>query len=146
MADRAEGTTTIEATPAEVMAVISDFEAYPEWNRELRTVNIVERDSRRRPIEVAFGFSGGGFDAEYTLVYEYAPRNRGVSWTTKSASGAVRDVEGEYELEALPGATEVTYRLAVDLNIPLPGFVKRQAQKQILKAGLEGLKRRVESS
>ena len=43
-----------------------------------------------------------------------------------------------------PG-TEVTYRLAVDLSIPMIGMLKRKAEKVIIDTALKGLKKRVES-
>jgi len=38
----------------------------------------------------------------------------------------------------------VTYRLAVDLNIPMLGMLKRKAEQQIVDAALKELKKRVE--
>ena len=43
-------------------------------------------------------------------------------------------------------ATEVAYELAVDLIIPIPGFVKRRAEGRIIKTALSELKARVEGS
>jgi hypothetical protein len=45
-----------------------------------------------------------------------------------------------------PEATEVAYELAVDLIIPIPGFVKRRAEARIIKTALSELKARVEGS
>ena len=42
------------------------------------------------------------------------------------------------------GATEITYRLVVDLKVPLPGFVKRRAEGRIMGTALRELKVRVE--
>jgi carbon monoxide dehydrogenase subunit G len=145
MAERTEGTTEIDATPEEIMEVITDFESYPEWAEGIRAAKVKRRDDEGRPAEVAFEFSAMGFEASYTLVYDYAPEHGGVSWTSKQASGAVRGVEGEYVLEAEDGDTTVTYRLAVEIAVPLPGFLKRRADKQAIKTALEGLKKRVEA-
>ena len=58
--------------------------------------------------------------------------------------GAAR--AGAYTLEpAGDGATRVTYRLEVSLGMPLPGLVRRQAAKQIVRSALNDLKRRAES-
>jgi hypothetical protein len=43
------------------------------------------------------------------------------------------------------GTTRVTYRLAVDVAIPLIGMLKRKAEKVIIDTALKGLKKRVES-
>jgi hypothetical protein len=39
----------------------------------------------------------------------------------------------------------VTYRLSVDLNIPMLGMFKRKAEKVIMDTALKGLKKRVEA-
>ena len=39
----------------------------------------------------------------------------------------------------------MTYRMALETAIKLPGFLKRQAEKQIVNTALGGLKKRVES-
>jgi hypothetical protein len=41
--------------------------------------------------------------------------------------------------------TEVTYRLTVDIKIPVLGMFKRKAEKVIIDRALAGLKKRVES-
>ncbi len=144
MAERSEGTIEIEASPEEILEVIADFDAYPDWVEGIRKAEVLERGEGGRATRVAFDFSAMGFSASYTLRYEWD--EDGVRWTTEEASGAVRDVQGEYALEALNGDTKVSYRLAVDLNVKLPGFVKRRADKQAIQTALDGLKRRVEGA
>ena len=144
MADRIVGSIEIEATPPAIMEVIGDFASYPEWAEGIRSAEVRATDDRGRATEVAFEFSALGFSASYTLAYDYAENDAGVRWTTKKASGAVRDIRGEYELHALNDDTEVTYRLAVELGAPLPGFMKRRADRAAIRSALDGLKRRVE--
>jgi len=143
MAEQTEGATEIRATPAEIMEVITDFDAYPEW-AGVKSAEVKRRDTRGRPSEVAMAVSQMGVDARYTLAYRYAAKDGGVSWTTKEATGAVKDITGEYVLEPAEGATEVTYRLTLELGISLPGFLRRQAEKQVINTALGGLKKRVE--
>jgi ribosome-associated toxin RatA of RatAB toxin-antitoxin module len=144
MAERAEGSTEVYATPAEVMAVVADFEAYPEWVGNLEEVEVLHRDRRGRGIRVAFRLGTPWGEQSYTLAYRYRPRDAGVDWTY--VEGTLRDLAGSYTLE--PGtdaATKVTYRLEVELGVPIPGFLLRQAAKQITRSALGDLKRRVES-
>jgi hypothetical protein len=55
-------------------------------------------------------------------------------------------MDGAYSLRALgDGSTEVTYRLVLDLSIPLIGMIKRKGEKMIIDTALKGLKKRVES-
>jgi ribosome-associated toxin RatA of RatAB toxin-antitoxin module len=144
MPEHAEGTTEVDASPAEVMAVIADFDAYPDWVGNLEDVQVLARDRRGRGTRVAFRLRTPVLTAAYTLAYRYAPRDEGVSW--RYVEGTLQDLTGSYALEPTgDGATRVTYRLDVELGMPLPGLVKRQAAKQIVRSALSDLKRRVES-
>jgi ribosome-associated toxin RatA of RatAB toxin-antitoxin module len=144
MPEHAEGSIEVAATPQEVMAVIADFESYPEWVGNLEEVEVLERDRRGRGSLVAFKLRTPVMSAAYTLAYDYAPRDRGMSWTYQE--GTLEDLSGSYELEPLDGVTRVTYRLEVELGMPLPGLLKRQAARQIVRSALSDLKRRVESA
>ena len=144
MAEHAEGSTEVDATPAEVMAVVADFEAYPDWVGNLDEVEVQARDRRGRGTRVAFRLRTPVGDQAYTLAYRYLPKAAGMSWTY--VEGTLDDLAGSYALEpAAGGATRVTYRLEVALGVPLPGLVKRQAARQIVRSALSDLKRRVES-
>jgi ribosome-associated toxin RatA of RatAB toxin-antitoxin module len=144
MAEHAEGSTEVDATPAEVLAVVADFEAYPDWVAGMEEVEVLARDRRGRGTRVAFRLRTPLGEQAYTLAYQYQPKDAGVSWTY--VEGTLEDLAGAYTLEtAGDGATWVTYRLEVALGVPLPGLVKRQAAKQIVRTALSDLKRRVES-
>jgi ribosome-associated toxin RatA of RatAB toxin-antitoxin module len=144
MPEHAEGTTEVVASPAEVMAVIGDFEAYPDWVGNLEGVRVLARDKRGRGTRVAFRLRTPVLTAAYTLAYRYAARDTGLSWTY--VEGTLQDLSGSYTLEPTDDDTTlVTYRLDVELGMPLPGLVKRQAAKQIVRSALSDLKRRVES-
>ncbi len=145
MGEHAEGTILIEASAAEVMDVISDYEAYPEW-ADVKTARVLQRGAGGVGTEVAFEVDVPVLGrASYTLAYRYAPGDAGVSWVTKEARGAVSNISGEYLLnEVGDRETEVTYRLSVELGVLLPGFVRTQGAKRVIENALEGLKRRVE--
>jgi ribosome-associated toxin RatA of RatAB toxin-antitoxin module len=144
MPEHAEGSTEVFATPAEVMEVVADFDAYPDWVGNLEEVDVLARDRRGRGTRVAFRLRTPVGDQAYTLAYRYQPRDAGISWTY--VEGTLEDLAGAYVLEPTgDGTTRVTYRLEVELGVPLPGLVKRQAARQIVRSALNDLKRRVES-
>ncbi|HEV8421638.1 MAG TPA: SRPBCC family protein [Actinomycetota bacterium] len=145
MAEQTEGEIQIDASPQEVFAVISDYEAYPQWAEGIKKAEVKKKDSQGRPSEVSFEVSQMGVGAKYTLAYTYRAKDGGVSWTTTAASGAVKDIKGEYGLEPSGNGTTVTYRTTIEPAIPMMGFMKRQAEKMIIGIALEGLKKRVES-
>jgi carbon monoxide dehydrogenase subunit G len=143
--EHAEGSTIIEAPLEDVMEVLEDYEAYPEWS-DVQTVDVRSRGEGGRATEVAFEVDVPVLGkAAYTLAYVYAPGDAGLSWTTKEARGAIRDIRGEYLLNELPDATtKVTYRLAVELGVLVPGFLRTEGAKRVIENALERLKRRVE--
>ena len=68
-----------------------------------------------------------------------------MSWTTKEASGALKDLQGEYVLDPQGDRTKVTYTMSIEPAVRIPGFLKRQIEKQVVNTALGGLKKRVES-
>jgi ribosome-associated toxin RatA of RatAB toxin-antitoxin module len=144
MAEHAEGSTEVYATPAEVMAVVADFDAYPDWVGNLDEVEVLAHDRRGRGTKVAFRLGTPWGEQAYTLAYRYQPRDAGVTWTY--VEGTLDDLAGSYGLEPTgDGTTRVTYQLEVSLGMPIPGFLMRQAARQIVRSALGDLKRRVES-
>jgi uncharacterized membrane protein len=141
----AEGSIVIEAPLEDVVEVIEDYEAYPEW-ADVRRVEVRERGDGGRPLEVAFEVDVPVLGkSSYTLRYRYAQGDTAISWSSTEAHGAVRDVRGEYLLDELPdGDTKVTYRLAVELGALVPGFIRTEGEKRVIENALERLKRRVE--
>ena len=62
------------------------------------------------------------------------------------AEKMLRALDGAYVLgDRGDGSTEVTYRLALDVSIPLIGMIKRKGEKILIDTALKGLKQRVES-
>lgn len=145
MAEQTQGSIEIGADAAAVMAVIADYETYPEWAKGVKTVKVLERGADGRASKVHYDVAQGPIKVSYTLTYDYAPGDGGVSWTFVEGQG-LRDLSGAYELEP-KGAdkTGVTYRLKADIALPIPGFLKRQGERTIIDTALKGLKKRVES-
>jgi ribosome-associated toxin RatA of RatAB toxin-antitoxin module len=143
MAEQTTSTIIVNATPKAIMAVIADFEAYPEWADSMRETEVLATDEAGRPKQVRFKVDAGAISDEYTLNYVWS-RNE-VTWTLEKAK-MVKGMDGAYVLRDLGDqGTEVTYRLAVDVAIPMIGMLKRKAEKVIIDTALKGLKKRVES-
>jgi ribosome-associated toxin RatA of RatAB toxin-antitoxin module len=143
MAEQTTSTIVVNATPKAIMAVIADFEAYPEWADSMRETQVLSTDEAGRPKQVRFKVDAGAISDEYTLDYVWS-RNE-VTWTLVQAK-MVKGMDGAYVLRDLGAdGTEVTYRLAVDVAIPMIGMLKRKAEKVIIDTALKGLKKRVES-
>lgn len=145
MPETTEGSITINASPEDILGVITDFETYPKWAQGVQKAVVKKSDSKGRPREVYMEAGAMGFVAKYTLEYSYKTKNAGVSWASKDAEGAIRSVKGEYVLDdAGEENTKVTYRTTIELAVGVPRILKRQGEKIIIANALNGLKERVE--
>jgi ribosome-associated toxin RatA of RatAB toxin-antitoxin module len=147
MADRTESSIDIAAKPGEVLDVIADFESYPEWATEVKKVSILTEEGDGWADQVQFTLDAGAIKDTYTLDYEWDVTKNGtgvVSWGLVEAT-VLKAMNGSYTLVANgKDATTVTYRLAVDVKIPMLGMLKRKAEKVIIDTALKSLKKRVE--
>lgn len=144
MADQTTSSIVIAAEPASVMAVIADFSAYPEWVQGVKRADVVSTAADGRAEQVYFELDATPIKDQYTLGYDWAD-DRAVRWSLVEGK-MLKAMDGAYELEDRgDGTTEVTYRLAVDISIPMIGMLKRKAEKVIIDNALKGLKKRVES-
>jgi ribosome-associated toxin RatA of RatAB toxin-antitoxin module len=143
MADQTSSTIVIDAPPAEVMAAIADFAAYPEWAQGVHTAEVRETLPDGRAKEVYFEIEATPIKDSYTLGYDWNG-DESVTWTLVSGK-MMKRLDGAYVLRPSGAGTEVTYRLAVELGIPMIGMLKRKAEKVIIDTALKGLKKRVES-
>lgn len=144
MADQATETIEIAAPAESVFSALTDFDAYPGWAHDLKGVTVESRDSHQRGHEVTFRAAAMGRSTSYTLRYEYGDEPRTISWELVRGD-IMRRLDGSYVLEPVgPDRTRVTYHLAVDLVVPLPGFVKRRAESKIVHTALRELRDHVE--
>ncbi|GGO81973.1 SRPBCC family protein [Wenjunlia tyrosinilytica] len=145
MAEHTRSSITIDATPAEVMGVISDFAKYPEWTGEVKEAEILKVGPDGRAEQVKLVLDAGAIKDAHTLAYTWEG-DRMCSWSLVK-SQMLRSLDGSYSLAPVGDGshTEVTYQLAVDVKIPMLGMIKRKAEKVIIDRALSGLKKRVET-
>lgn len=133
----------IDADASSIMAVIADFEAYPQWATGLTKAEILDPGDGKHATEVLFALDAAPIRDEYALRYVWAGDNK-VSWSLSKSGQMLRSMDGTYLLEPGSGGTRVTYQLSVDVSVPLLGMLKRKAEKVIIDTALKGLKDRVE--
>jgi ribosome-associated toxin RatA of RatAB toxin-antitoxin module len=146
MAEQTTSSIVVDAAPADVMSVIADFEDYPRWAKGVTVADVVSSygaEQGGRAEQVFFKLDVSPIKDEYTLAYEWDD-DREVTWTLVEGK-MLRSLDGAYVLRDLGGSTEVTYRLALDVSIPLIGMLKRKGEKILIDTALKGLKKRVES-
>jgi ribosome-associated toxin RatA of RatAB toxin-antitoxin module len=144
MAEQTTASINIDASPSEVMDVIADFESYPAWAKGVTTADVVSEFPDGRAEKVFFKLDVSPIKDEYTLAYVWTG-NEQVTWKLDQGK-MLKALDGAYVLsDRGDGSTDVTYRLALDVSIPLIGMLKRKGEKILIDAALKGLKKRVES-
>ncbi len=142
MADQTTQQMRIDAPLDTIWAVLTDFERYPTWARDLKEATVLERDAEGRATAVRFRAAAMGRSTSYTLRYEWDDAPHRLPWELVDGD-IMRVLDGAYEFAEHDGGTDVTYHLRVELAIPLPGFVKRRAEARIVSTALEELRERV---
>ena len=144
MAEQTTSSIVIAADQATIMSVIADFDSYPAWAQGVKSAEVVDPGTGDRPDKVHFELDASPIKDSYTLAYDWKGDDA-VTWTLVEGK-MLKAMDGAYELvDRGDGSTEVTYRLAVDISIPMIGMLKRKAEKVIIDTALKGLKKRVES-
>jgi ribosome-associated toxin RatA of RatAB toxin-antitoxin module len=143
MAEQSTQSIVVDAPPSDVMAVIADFPAYPQWVAAAKQVEVVEDGEGGRAKQVHFVLDAGAVKDDYVLEYTW-DGDRKVSWTLVKGQMQKRN-DGSYTLQEKDGGTEVTYSITIDLSIPMLGMIKRKAEKVILDTALKELKKRAEA-
>ena len=146
MSEETESTIRIEAKVADVVAVVSDLTKYPEWSTSIKRVEVLESDSDGRPVKVIMMVDAGPMRDSVTLQYDWSLAPAQLSWTLLEAE-MLTAMDGTYTIsEADEDSTDVSYRLAVDVAMPMLAMLKRKAEKAVVDVSLKELKKRVEQA
>jgi len=144
MADQTTQSIDIAAPAGRVMAVIRDLASYPRWADGIKEAEVLSTDAAGRPAQARFVLEKAVVKDEYVLAYDWAEDGMSVRWHL--VKGQMQKAQnGSYLLRESAGRTTVTYTLAVELNIPMIGLLRRKAEKVIIDTALKELKRRVEA-
>jgi ribosome-associated toxin RatA of RatAB toxin-antitoxin module len=143
VAQRATETTIVNAPPEVVYRVVTDFEHYVDWVSDLKKIDVIERDTEGRPLDVEFRAAAFGRSTTYTLHYDYSRAPELLAWH-QTKGDLTASLSGQYRFEPAPEGTQLTYDLEVELLVPIPTFVKARAAQRIQTQALRELKSEVE--
>ena len=130
----------IEASPEEILAVIADVKSAPTWSSQYQSAEVLDTYKDGRPKQVKMKVKAAGITDEQTVEYSWGDNTAG--WTLLKA-GQMRSQEAWYTLTPQGEATKVRFDLALDLSIPLPGFIVKQAIKGAMDTATNGLRKQV---
>lgn len=146
MGEQTSADIRIHATPERVLDVIAELEDYPSWARDVSAVRVEEVDDLGWPTRAEFVVASGPLKDTYALDYDWDVDEDGtgvVSWSL-ARSRALRTMDGAYTLAADGDGTHLTYRLAVELLVPVPRALRRKAEETVVRTALESLREAAE--
>jgi uncharacterized membrane protein len=133
----------VDADADAVWDVIADFEAYPEWQPDIKEAEVLETDDDGWGTKARFVVDAKILQAKLVLTYTYTDTT--MSWVLVDGEG-VRKNDGTYTLEPQgDGTTRVTYELEVVPSVPVPGVMRRRAARRSVEGALRDMKQRVEA-
>jgi uncharacterized membrane protein len=139
----AEHTVEIAAPMQTCFDAITDYETFPSWQGAVVDTEVLDWDKKGRGKRVRLFIDAKVRKVDYTLDYRYDEPER-IEWDFVEGNG-IKGADGHYLFEDLgDGRTRATYKLGLEVGIPLPGPVARRAHKSTLKGSVEDLKREAE--
>jgi uncharacterized membrane protein len=139
----AEHTVEIDAPIVTCFAAIIDYETFPKWQGAVVDTEVLDWDGKGRGKRVRLFIDAKVRKVDYTLDYSYDEPKR-IEWDFVEGNG-INGADGHYLFEDLGNdRTRATYKLGLEVGIPLPGPVARRAHKTTLKGSVEDLKKEAE--
>ena len=130
----------IEASPEEILAVIADVKSAPTWSSQYQSAEVLDTYKDGRPKQVKMKVKAAGITDEQTVEYIWGENTAG--WTLIKA-GQLKTQNARYTLTPQGDKTKVRFDIEVDLSIPLPGFIVKQAIKGAVDTATNGLRKQV---
>ncbi len=150
---KATAIAVIDATPEQVIRVLTDYESFPEFMPYCQEVRIQEKDKERTRVRYELDFPWPIGDRHYVLELKSDSESRGDrtvfvnTWTYVPDSGNINDTYGSWEV--FPEGSErslVRYTVFTDPGGRVPGWAANVATNVAVPGVIEGVKTRVKET
>ena len=138
---QAQRSIVVNVTPEQFMAVIGDYDKYPEFIADIRKIKVLKREGNVAEVE---------YEIEVIKKIHYTVRivTEGLTARWSLVKGDLfKKNEGAWQLKAEgDGKTHATYTLEIAFGgfIPVPGAVVSALTEKNLPALLDSFKKRAE--
>jgi ribosome-associated toxin RatA of RatAB toxin-antitoxin module len=139
-----ERSVTIAAPVDKVAGVISQFEEYPNWQKEVEAVEVLERDDQGRPVSVRMRTAAMGMKASYVSKVTYTPESIHMQLVEGDMMTAN---DTKYQLRGNDsGGTELELLMSLELKWNLPEFMLKQITNKAVNDLLASVRRLSEAA
>jgi uncharacterized protein YndB with AHSA1/START domain len=141
VAVQASSEIVIDAPADVIIDALADMDNVPSWSAVHKKADVVDTYPNGRPHHVKVTIRVMGIVDTQLLEYHW-----GADWMVWDAKKTIHQhgQHGEYNLiREGDDKTRVRFAITVEPSAPLPEFVVSRARKKILRAALDGLRKRV---
>jgi len=142
-ADTDAYTDVLNAPQDKIVAALTDFEHYTEWQSGMLECTVKERDEEGRGTLVELYVDAKIKKIRYTTKYWYDLDNGRLGFDL--VEGDLKECTGAYTFEPIDdgAATKVSIDITTEVGFFVPGPMKKLIRDQSLKNSMRDLKKRV---
>lgn len=136
-------TVEVAAKPETIMAIVADFEAYPEWNEEIKGCWVLARYDDGRPSQLRVDVSVQGMDGTYICaVYYPGPAE---IYTVLQQGDLFSKQQQNFSVVGMGDTSLLTVDLDVETKMAVPKPMVRKIVNDALDYLADNLKKRAET-
>lgn len=136
-------TLTISAPPERVLSVVTDFENYPAWQKEVEAAEVLERDEQGRPLRAKMTAVAMGMKTSYEIAVTY--NDGGLEWHLVEADSMTQNDTKYAARENGTGGTDLDCEMLLGLKFNLPEFMMKQIIAKGVNDNLKTIKKAAEA-
>jgi ribosome-associated toxin RatA of RatAB toxin-antitoxin module len=135
-------TVEVAAGPETIMSIVADFEAYPEWNEEIKGCWVLARYDDGRPSQLRVDVSVQGMDGTYICaVYYPSPAE---ICTVLQQGDLFAKQQQNFSVVGMGATSLLTVDLDVETKMTIPKAMVRKVVNDALDYLADNLKKRAE--
>jgi ribosome-associated toxin RatA of RatAB toxin-antitoxin module len=135
-------TVEVEADAASMMAIVSDFERYPEWNEGVKGCWVLARYDDDRPSQLRLDAAYQGFDGTFIQAVYYPAPNQ--IQTVLQQGELFKKQEQLFSVVEMGASSLLTVDVDVETSMPIPAPMVKSLMNNVLDRLAENLKARAE--
>jgi ribosome-associated toxin RatA of RatAB toxin-antitoxin module len=135
-------TVEVSADAASIMAIVADFEAYPQWNDEIKGLWVLARYDDGRPSQLRLDTEVQGMAGTYIQAVYYPGANQ--IQTVMQQGDLFAKQEQLFSVVEIGASCLLTVDIDVEPSMPVPAPMVKSMLNNVLDHLAENLKQRAE--
>jgi ribosome-associated toxin RatA of RatAB toxin-antitoxin module len=135
-------TVEVSSEAASVMAIVADFERYPEWNDGVNGCWVLARYDDGRPSQLRLDAAYQGFEGTYIQAVYYPGPNQ--IQTVMQQGELFMKQEQLFSVVEMGASSLLTVDIDVELSLPVPAPMVKSLLNNVLDHLADNLKQRAE--